>query len=54
MYNKHQLSPKSFGIWGMRFVLDYYNSIERNEKLQCKDLVKKNVMLLIILRSKFI
>ena len=30
--------------WDISLVLDYYNSIETNEKLKYKDLVKKTVM----------
>ena len=33
----------------MSFVLDYYNSIETNDKLQFKDLVQKTVMFFMIL-----
>ena len=33
-------------------VLDYYNSIEANDKLQFKDLVKKAVMLFMILGAR--
>ena len=33
----------------MSLVLDYYNSIQTNDKLQFKDLVKKTAMLFMIL-----
>ena len=33
----------------MSFVLDYYNSIETNDKLQFNDLVQKTVMFFMIL-----
>ena len=39
-------------IWDISLVLDYYNSIETNDKLQFKDLVKKTVMLFMILGAR--
>ena len=44
--------PKYANIWDISLVLDYYNSIEANDKLQFKDLVKKTVMLFTILRAR--
>ena len=43
---------KYTSIWDISLVLDYYNSIETNDKLQFKDLVKKTVMLFIILGAR--
>ena len=40
---------KYTSIWGISVVLDYYNSIKTNDKLQFKDLVKKTVILFMIL-----
>ena len=37
---------------GHIIVLDYYNGIETNDKLQFKDLVKKTVMLFMILGAR--
>ena len=44
--------PKYTSIWDISLVLDYYNSIEANDKLQFKDLVKKAVMLFMILGAR--
>ena len=52
IYNRHPTVPKYANIWDISLVLDYYNSIEANDKLQFKDLVKKTVMLFTILRAR--
>ena len=39
-------------IWDVSLVLDYYNNIETDDKLQFKDLVKKTVMLFKILGAR--
>ena len=44
MYNRHPSVPKYTSIWDISLVLDCYNSIETNDKLQFKNLVKKIVM----------
>ena len=49
IYNRYPPLPKYTTIWDISLVLDYYNSIEKNDKLQFKDLVKKTVMLFMIL-----
>ena len=46
IYNRHPPLPKYTRIWDVSLVLDYYNSIETNDELQFKDLVKKTVMIL--------
>ena len=40
---------KYTSMWGISVVLDYYNSIKTNDKLQFKDLVKKTVIHFMIL-----
>ena len=50
-YNRHPRLPKYTSIWDISFVLDYYNSIETNDKLQFTDLFQKTVMLFMILRT---
>ena len=52
IYNRHPPLPKYTSIWDISLVLDYYNSIETNDKLQFKDLVKKTVMLFMILGAR--
>ena len=52
IYNRHPSLPKYTSIWDLSLVLDYYNSIETNDKLQFKDLVKKTIMLFMILGTR--
>ena len=52
IYNRHPPLSKYTSIWDISLVLDYYNSIETNDKLQFKDPVKKTVMLFMILSPK--
>ena len=52
IYNRHPPLPKYTSIWDISLVLDYYNSIETNDKLKFKDLVKKTVMLFMILGAR--
>ena len=52
IYNRHPPLPKYTSIWDISIVLDYYNSIETNDKLQFKDLVKKTVMFFMILGAR--
>ena len=54
IYNKHPTLPKNSGIWGIFFVLDYYNSVETNDKLKYKDIIKKTVMHFMISGCKLI
>ena len=49
IYNRHPLLPKYTSVWDISLVFDYYISIEKNDKLQFKDLVKKAVMFSMIL-----
>ena len=44
--------PKYTSILDIWSVLDYYNSIETNNKFQFKNLVKKTVMLFMILGAR--
>ena len=44
--------PIYTSIWDISLVLDYYNNIETNDKLQFKDPVKKTVMLFMILGAR--
>ena len=44
--------PKYTSIWDISLVLDYYNSIETNGKLQFKNLVKKTVKIFMILGAR--
>ena len=54
IYNKHPPLPKNYGICGICFVLDYYNSTETTDKLQSKDPIKNTVMLFMISGHKLI
>ena len=49
IFNRHPPLLKYTSIGGISIVLDYYNSIKTNDKLQFKDLVKKTVILFIFL-----
>ena len=49
IYNRHPPLPKYISIWDIPLVLDYYNSIKTNDKLQFDNLVKKTVMLFMVL-----
>ena len=52
IYNRCPPLPKYTSIWDIPLVLDYYNSIEKIDKLQFKDLVKKTIMLFMILGAR--
>ena len=54
IYNKHPTLPKIYGICGIFFVLDYYNSIETIDKLQNKGPMQNTVMLFMISGRKLI
>lgn len=54
IYNKHPTLPKIYGICGICFVLDYYNSIETIDKLQNKGPMQNTVMLFMISGRKLI
>ena len=49
MYNKYPPLSNYTSIWEISLVLDYYNSIQTNNKLQFKDLVKKTIVIFMIL-----
>ena len=50
IHNRHQFLAKYTSIWGIPLLLDYLNSIEMNDKLQFKNLLKKTVMLFMIFK----
>ena len=52
IYNRCPPLPKYTSIWDISLVSDYYNSIETNDKLQFKDVVKKTVMKRLILGAR--
>ena len=52
IYNRPSPFPTYTSIWHKSLVLDYCNSIEVNDKLQFKDLIKKTVMLFMILGAR--
>ena len=41
IYNRHPVLPKYSNTWDMSLLLKYYNSIDNNESVHFKDLVKK-------------
>ena len=49
MYNKYPPLSNYTSIWEISHVLDYYNSIQTNNKLQFKDLVKQTIVIFMIL-----
>ena len=49
VYKRFPVLPKYLYRWDMSLLLKFYNSIDNNENLQFKDLVKRTVVLFIIL-----
>ena len=49
---KHPPLPKYTSIWDISLVLNYYNSIQTNNKFQFMDVVKETVMLFMILGAR--
>ena len=52
IYNRHPVLPKHSNTWDRALLLKYYNSIDNNENLQFKGLVKKTVGLFMILGTR--